>query len=108
VGERQVRRVLGELVDAGYLKREDGGPGRAHSYERIDDPGAGEVSIPDRDEAVPDTETPGRSSSNTHYTQNVRVFDPDRSRENDSTPSLGTYTRAPPAPRTIEGVEPPG
>jgi hypothetical protein len=108
VSERQVRRVLSELVESGYLEREDGGPGRAHSYERIDDPGAGEVSIPDRDEAVPDTETPGRSSSNTYYTRNVRVFSPDRPREDDSTPPPGTYTRAPPAPGTIEGVGPPG
>jgi hypothetical protein len=106
VGERQVRRVLSELVDAGYLQREDGGPGRAHSYERIDDPGAGEVSIPDRDDAVPDT--PGRSSSNTYYTRNVRVFAPDRGREDDSTPAPGTYTRAPPAPGTIEATGPPG
>jgi len=108
VKSRQVRRVLGELVDAGYLQRTEGGPGRAHSYERIDDPGAGEVSIPDRDEAIPDTETPGRSSSNTYYTRNVRVFDPDRPREDDSTPPPRTYTLAPPAPGTIKGVGPPG
>jgi len=108
VKSRQVRRVLSELVDAGYLAREDGGPGRAHSYERLDDPGAGEVSIPDRDEAVPDTETPGRSSSSTYYTRNVRVFDPDRPCEDDSTPPPRTYTRAPPAPGTIEATGPPG
>ena len=98
VKSRQVRRVLGELVDAGYLAREDGGPERAHSYERLDDLGAGEVSIPDRDEAVPDTETPRRSSSHTHYTRNVRVFDPNRPREDDLTPPPRTYTRAPPTP----------
>jgi hypothetical protein len=36
------------------------------------------------------------------------VFDPDRGREDDSTPSSGTYTRAPPAPETIEATGPPG
>jgi hypothetical protein len=106
VSERQVRRVLSELVDAGYLQREDGGPGRAHSYKRIDDPGAGEVSIPDRDDAVPNT--PGRSLSDTYYTKNVRVFDPDCGREDDSTPPPAAVARAPPAPSTIEGVGPPG
>jgi hypothetical protein len=36
------------------------------------------------------------------------VFDPDRPREDDSTPPPRTYTLAPPAPGTIEGVGPPG
>jgi hypothetical protein len=36
------------------------------------------------------------------------VFDSNRPRKDDSTPPLGTCTRAPPAPGTIEGVGPPG
>ena len=108
VGDRQVRRVLGELVDAGYLQRTDGGPGVAHEYDQVGEPGAGEVSIPDRDEAVPDTDPPGHSSSNTYYTRNVRVFASDRPRKDNSTPPPRTYARAPPAPGTIEGVGPPG
>ncbi len=87
VKSRQVRRVLDELVDAGYLQRTEGGPGVAHEYEQVGDPGAGEVSIPDRDEAVPDTDLPGRSSSNTYYTRNVRVFTGDRGREDGSRPT---------------------
>jgi hypothetical protein len=79
----------------------------------VGDPGAGEVSIPDRDEAVPDTDTdtdtdpPGRSSSNTYYTRNVRVFTGDRGREDDSTPAPAPTARAPPAPGTIEVSGPP-
>jgi hypothetical protein len=63
VKSRQVRRALSELVDAGYLAREDGGPERAHSYERLDDPGAGEVSIPD----------PGRSGPRYGDTRTILV-----------------------------------
>jgi hypothetical protein len=36
------------------------------------------------------------------------VFDPNRPREDDSTPPQGTCPLAPPAPGTIEGVGPPG
>jgi hypothetical protein len=106
VGDRQVRRVLSELVDAGYLQREDRGPGRAHAYDQVGDPGAGEVSIPDRADVVP--ETPGHSSSNEYYTGNVRVFDPDRGREDVSTTTPAVSIRAPPAPGTIEATGPPG
>jgi hypothetical protein len=106
VGPRQVRRVLGELVDAGYLHREDGGPGRAHTYERIDDPGAGEATLPEREEVVSDS--PGRSPSQVYYTTNVRVFGSDCGRKEVSTPPAGRSARAPPAPGAIESVGPPG
>jgi hypothetical protein len=106
VGDRQVRRVLSELVDAGYLQREDRGPGRAHAYDQVGDPGAGEVSIPDRDEVVPDT--PGLSSSNVYYTGNVRVFGGDTRGTDVSTTTPAVSIRAPPAPGTIEATGPPG
>jgi hypothetical protein len=73
----------------------------------VGDPGAGEVSIPDREEAVHDTDPPGHSSSNTYYTRNVRVFPGDGPLEDDSTPAPAPTARAPPAPGTIEVSGPP-
>ncbi|EMA64979.1 hypothetical protein C470_00470, partial [Halorubrum distributum JCM 13561] len=70
VGKRQVRRVLRELVEAGYLRRIGGGDGLANVYEAADVPGAGEVELPERDDAV--AAEPGRTASNQYYTWNVR------------------------------------
>ncbi|MUW14787.1 hypothetical protein GJ633_09010 [Halorubrum sp. CBA1125] len=105
VGPRQVRRVLAELADAGYIRRVEEAPGRATTYERVDEPGAGEVELPDRGEAVAAT---GHTATNVPYTWNVRVFG------GETTPSAGDpasptrVTHAPPAPDTVDGVEPPG
>jgi hypothetical protein len=105
VGNRQVRRILSEFVDAGYLQREDGGPGHAHIYSQAEDPGAGEVSIPNRDDVVP--AAPRQSSSNVYYTWNVRVFDPKDGSEDASTTAAAARIRAPPAPEIMEPTGPP-
>jgi len=71
VGPRQVRRVLAELVDAGYLRRVSSREGVASTYERAGDPGAGEVDLPDRADAVDAGAEPGRCPTNQYYTWNV-------------------------------------
>ncbi|MFC6987516.1 hypothetical protein ACFQJD_00110 [Haloplanus sp. GCM10025708] len=70
VTTRQVRRVLAEFVDAGYLSHVAGGDGTAKVYSPRDAPSAGEVDLPS--EAAPPAE-PGRPASNEYYTWNVRV-----------------------------------
>lgn len=108
VKDRQIRRVLGELVDAGYLQRTEHGPGRAHTYEPVDEPGAGEVALPDRVDALASSAEGGRSSTDQYYTWNVRVHD-----ENDG-PTIGelgsrpTRYHAPPSPNATAGADPPG
>ncbi|PHQ39106.1 hypothetical protein DJ69_07920 [Halorubrum persicum] len=102
VSRRQVRRVLAELSDAGYIRRVDGGDGLANVYEPADEPGAGEVDLPDRDDAV--DADPGRSPLNQYYTWNVRVFGgepaPDTARDGPPVRQRG----APPSPTAVEGA----
>jgi len=108
VGPRQVRRVLAELVDAGYLRRVSSGDGIASVYERADEPGAGEVDLPERGEAVAGGGEPGRSPHNQYYTWNVRVSGVNKRREDARDSSAPPNGRAPPAPTAVDGVEPPG
>jgi len=72
VGARQVRRVLNELTQAGYLSKRETGEGRANGYASVDDPGAGEVEINAEVDAgaLPN---PDDAGSNIVYTANVRV-----------------------------------
>ncbi|WP_066417047.1 hypothetical protein [Halorubrum aethiopicum] len=105
VGPRQVRRVLAELADAGYIRRVEEAPGRATTYERVDEPGAGEVELPERDEAVA---TGGHAATNVPYTWNVRVFGGEIDPPAAEPASPVRVTGAPPAPDTVDGVEPPG
>jgi hypothetical protein len=107
--QREIISTLPERphATAGDLQRTEGGPGVAHEYNQVSDPGAGEVSIPDRDDAIAEADPPGHSSSNTYYTRNVRVFAGDRGREDDSPAVPAPTARAPPAPGTIEVSGPP-
>lgn len=102
VSRRQVRRVLAELTDAGYLCRVSGGDGLANVYESADEPGAGEVDLPEREGAV--GAEPGRSVLNQYYTWNVRVFGgetvPDTARDVPPVRQRG----APPSPTAVEGA----
>ena len=112
VSLRHVRRVLGELEEAGYLDREHTGPGRANQYEPLSQPGAGEVELPGRDTAVansPDSSgDPGRDGFSIPYTWNVRVA-PGEYDTRDGTPGETGVTRgAPPAPAENSAVDPPG
>jgi len=43
VGARQVRRVLNELTQAGYLMKRETGEGRANGYASVEAPSAGEA-----------------------------------------------------------------
>ena len=71
VGKRQVRRVLNEFAEAGYLERHDPGDGLANEYTPIDQPGAGEAKI---EGVTPDVESePGQDDLEVYYTANVRV-----------------------------------
>ncbi len=94
VGSRQIRRILAELVEAGYLRRSDPGVGRANTYEPVDTPGAGEVDLPTREEAV----EPGRSASRQYYTGNVRVWGGDPPLERRDPGGSARMVRAPSAP----------
>jgi DNA-binding transcriptional ArsR family regulator len=102
VTRRQVRRVLAELAEAGYIRRVGGGSGVANVYEPADTPGAGEVDLPEREAA-----DPGRSPHNQYYTWNVRVFGgetaPDTARDTSPPRQRG----APPAPTAVDTGDPP-
>jgi hypothetical protein len=92
VSRRQVRRVLAELADAGYLRRVREAEGRATVFDGTATPGAGEVDLPDAQPA-----DPGHDASNEYYTWNVRVRAVDAPR---TAPSSGIAPGhdAPPAP----------
>jgi hypothetical protein len=100
VGKRQVRRVLRELVEAGYLRRVGGGDGLANVYEAADVPGAGEVELPERDDAV--AAEPGRTTSNQYYTWNVRVFGGDDTIDTVSEDEPVRQRGAPPSPTAVD------
>ncbi|WP_418280829.1 hypothetical protein [Halorubrum sp. DTA98] len=102
VTRRQVRRVLAELAEAGYLRRVDGGPGVANVYEPADTPGAGEVDLPDRGDAI--RAEGGRAAHTQYYTWNVRVFGGETpSGTARSTPEV-RQRGAPPSPTAVEGA----
>lgn len=106
VSGRQVRRVLAELVDAGYLNRLSSSEGVATVYGRGADPGAGEVLLPDRDSAVAPSQG-GRFASNQYYTWNVRVGERSTGEIGGDTPTPRRALGAPPAPTPADGGEPP-
>lgn len=106
VTKRQVRRVLAELVDAGYLERLSSGDGVATVYGRGVDPGAGEVSLPDRESAVAPSKG-GRTASNQYYTWNVRVGERSTGEAGGDTSTPRRASGAPPAPTPADGGEPP-
>jgi len=103
VTKRQVRRVLGELVDAGYVREVSSGDGIATTYEQAGSPSAGEVDLPERREAV----EAGRSTHSQHYTWNVRVRGGARTAAPARDATIALDTKAPPAPAAADGVEPP-
>jgi DNA-binding transcriptional ArsR family regulator len=108
VGPRQVRRVLGELAEAGYVELVDSGAGIATTYSQVGQPGADEVSLPEREEAIPSVDEPGRAADNQYYTWNVRVRGGDERHTRTERPTPARSTRAPPPPSLADGVEPPG
>ena len=108
VSRRQVRRVLAELVEAGYIRHVGGGDGVAKVYEPSSDPGAGEVDLPERSDAVEADTEPGRSSSIQYYTWNVRVRGGEQGSTQQHTPVEVRQRGAPPSPTAVDGVEPPG
>jgi len=108
VSTRQVRRVLAELVEAGYLRHVGGGDGNAKVYEPAGSPGAGEVDLPERGAAVANGADPGRTATNEYYTWNVRVERAGSYLEvlEDGIPAAPRG--APPAPDAEAAAPPPG
>jgi len=104
VSDRHVRRVLDELATAGYLRCVEASSGRAKTYDRVDDPSAGEVSLPDRDHAVAEG---GHSPTNEYYTWNVRVRPRWADVEAVEARPAGVNHLAPPDPASVEGLDPP-
>jgi len=96
VSRRQVRRVLAELAEAGYLQRVSAGEGVATVYAPGDQPRAGEVDLPAREDAV--DASAGHAASKEYYTWNVRVMGGESASEA-GTPAASTRpVGAPPAP----------
>jgi hypothetical protein len=104
VSDRHVRRVLDELATAGYLRCVEASTGRASIYARVDDPSAGEVSLPERDHAVVEG---GHSPTNEYYTWNVRVRPRWADVEAVEARPAGVNHLAPPDPASVEGLYPP-
>jgi hypothetical protein len=107
VTRRQVRRVLAELVEAGYLRRLSEADGKASVFQpaAAADPGAGEVALPSRNGAV-DAEA-GHDAHNQYYTWNVRV--PGRADGDPpvAPPADARTVGAPPSPAAVGGDPPP-
>ena len=97
VSKRHVRRVLSELVEAGYLQRLESGEGRATIYGAGEDVPAGEVELPERREAV-DSGEPGPTATNQYYTWNVRVSRRSGPLERRGSTAITPDVRAPPSP----------
>ena len=106
VKRRQVRRVLGELEAAGYVEQVSSGAGVATVYAPGDQPGAGEVDLAAREDAV--DASAGRAVSQEYHTWNVRVVGGSPTLSVGETPSPTRPAGAPPAPHAVDGVEPPG
>ncbi|MBB6647978.1 FaeA/PapI family transcriptional regulator [Halobellus ruber] len=106
VSRRQVRRVLAELAEAGYLQRVSAGEGVATVYGPGDQPGAGEVDLPRREDAV--DATAGHGPSKEYYTWNVRVAGGETASETGSPAPSTRPVGAPPAPEAVEASGPPG
>lgn len=106
VSKRQVRRVLAEFVDVGYITHVGGGDGTAKVYSPSGTPGAGEVDLPDVGEAVTPSQA-GRDATNEYYTWNVRVGPPSETAAGGRTPPPTRRPGAPPSPTAVDGVEPP-
>jgi hypothetical protein len=108
VSRRQVRRVLAELVEAGYLRRVGGGDGVANVYEPSSEPGAGEVELPERRDAVANGVEGGHSATNQYYTWNVRVFAGEVGGDSPQSGGEERQRKAPPSPPAVDAVGPPG
>jgi len=108
VSPRQVRRVLAELANAGYLDRRDTGEGLANEYDPVEQPGAGEVELPDRDDAVANGATPGHPAYGDIYTWNVRVRGGSSGGDPAPEPTPARTRGAPPAPEAETTGDPAG
>ena len=106
VSRRHVRRVLTELAKAGYVDRVSAGDGVATVYAPGDTPGAGEVDLAAREDAV--DATAGRDASKEYYTWNVRVAGGETAPEAGSPAPSTRPVGAPPAPEAVEASGPPG
>jgi DNA-binding transcriptional ArsR family regulator len=106
VSRRQVRRVLDELDEAGYVDKTETGEGLANEYEGLEQPGAGEAELPDRDEAVASTGEPGHTAYGDIHTWNVRVRGGETAVPPPREPTPARARGAPPAP-TAEVARPP-
>jgi len=108
VSKRQVRRVLGELQEAGYLRRVEAGNGRAGVWEpAADSPGAGEADLPQRGDAVETGSEPGRSAHSVYYTWYVQVVSVVEGGIAGDPAAEPSALGAPPSPTAVDGLEPP-
>jgi DNA-binding transcriptional ArsR family regulator len=108
VTKRQVRRVLAELREAGYLHRVEDVDGRAGVWEpAAADPGAGEVDLHDRDEAVATSDEPGQPPHSVYYTWNVQVSGVVEGGFGGDAAAEPSAFGAPPSPTAAGGFEPP-
>lgn len=105
VSRRQVQRVLAEFVEAGYLTREDGEPGTAHTYTPTSQPGAGEVDLPG--EVRPEAGPPRQEPHSVSYTWNVGVRALETGVSTPSTPSTGDLPAPGTAPERATALGPP-
>ena len=107
VSNRQVRRVLDELDEAGYVDKIETGDGVANEYDGLEQPAAGEVELPDRDVAVASGSPPGHDPYGDTYTVNVRVRGGETAVPPPREPTPTRARGAPPAPTAEVAVEPP-
>jgi hypothetical protein len=77
-------------------------------YEPSSEPGAGEVELPERRDAVANGVEGGHSATNQYYTWNVRVFAGEVGGDSPQSGGEERQRKAPPSPPAVDAVGPPG
>ena len=98
---RTIRRVLARFSDAGYLKRHETKNGVANEYRMHEDPGTGDVELPN---ISLDGDRADETATGEYYTWNVRV-DTDEMTLSHEVSHSGPVL---PAPRSTLAGPPPG
>jgi len=105
VDERQVRNILAELAGEGYLRQvREGGPGVAHKFELLEDPGTADIDLPEPE--LP--ETPDRGTSEKSRTNSLHTWNFRSSRDSPGEPGQATPARPTiPVREVLNGGGPP-
>jgi hypothetical protein len=103
VTKTQVRRILDEFAQLGYVDKHETPNGLANEFTATDAPGAGEVDLPSDVDGVT-ADDPNDAPIDRYYTANVRVVPPDT----DAIRGIRGAVPVLPAPDATVEADPPG